>query len=56
MTAYCNNPFVWTAKTNRYIDPETTSYADDGDLGSQFGELYSNPACRTYGFNINITF
>ena len=56
MTAYCNNPFVWTAKTNRYIDPETTSYASDGDLGSQFGELYSNPACRTYGFNINITF
>ncbi len=56
MTAFCNNPFIWTAKTNRYIDPETTSYADDGDLGSQFGELYSNPACRTYGFNINITF
>ena len=56
MTAFCNNAFVWTAKTNRYIDPETTSYASSGDLGSQFGELYSNPACRTYGFNINITF
>lgn len=56
MTAFCNNPYVWTAKTNRYIDPETTSYADDGDLGAQFGELYSNPACRTFGFNINITF
>ena len=56
MTAFCNNPFVWTAKTNRYIDPETTSYADDGDLGAQFGELYSNPACRTFGFNINLTF
>ena len=56
LTAFCNDPFIWTARDNRYIDPETTSYADDGDLGSQFGELYSNPACRTYGFNINITF
>ena len=56
LTAFCNNPFVWTAKTNRYIDPETTSYTSSGDLGSQFGELYSNPACRTYGFNINVTF
>ena len=56
LTAFCNNPFVWTAKTNRYIDPETTTEAADGDLGSQFGELYANPACRTFGFNINFTF
>ena len=56
LTAFCNDPFIWTARDNRYIDPETTSYADDGDLGSQFGELYSNPACRIYGFNINVTF
>lgn len=56
LSAFCNNPFVWTAKDNRYIDPESTSYASDGDLGAQFGELYSNPACRTYGFNLNVTF
>lgn len=56
LSAFCNNPFVWTAKDNYYIDPENTSFASDGDLGAQFGELYSNPTCRTYGFNINITF
>lgn len=56
VSAYCNNVFTWTAKSNLYIDPETTSYADKGDLGAQFGELYSNPASRTFGFNLSVKF
>ena len=56
ITAYVNNVFTWTAKSNLYIDPETTSYASSGDLAAQFGELYSNPTSRTYGLNLNIKF
>ena len=54
VSAFCNNAFVWTASDNYYIDPETSSYGND--LEGQFGELYSNPGCRTYGFNVNVKF
>ncbi len=54
MSVFCNNPFVWTASGNNYIDPETSSYGND--LSGQFGELYSNPGCRTYGFNLSVKF
>ena len=56
VSVFCNNVFTWTAKDNYYIDPEASSYSSYGDLAAQFGELYSNPACRTYGFNIGIKF
>jgi len=56
VTAFCNNAYTWTAKSNTYIDPETTSYAGSGDLASQFGELYSNPSNRIYGFNVSVKF
>ncbi len=58
LTAFCNNVFTWTASDNRYIDPENTtvSQASYGDLATQFGELYSNPSCRVFGCNLNITF
>ncbi len=56
ISVFCNNAYTWTAKSNVYIDPETTSYAGDGDLASQFGELYSNPSSRIYGFNVSIKF
>lgn len=56
ITAYVNNVCTWTAKDNYYIDPESTSYAGDGDLAAQFGELYSNPTSRQYGINVNIKF
>ena len=56
ITAYVNNVATFTAKDNYYIDPETTSYATDGDLAAQFGELYSNPTSRQYGLNLNIKF
>ena len=56
LTAYVNNVYTFTAKSNLYIDPETTSFAANGDLAAQFGELYSNPTSRTYGLNVNIKF
>ena len=54
LSLFCNNVFTWTAKGNRYIDPETSS--DGNDLYGMFGETYSNPACRTFGFNVGIKF
>jgi TonB-linked SusC/RagA family outer membrane protein len=54
VSAFVNNAFVWTAKDNLYIDPESSTTGTD--LGGTFGELYVNPACRIYGFNINITY
>ncbi|MCF0203089.1 MAG: SusC/RagA family TonB-linked outer membrane protein [Bacteroidaceae bacterium] len=51
---FCNNVFTWTAKDNRYIDPEASSYGND--LAGLFGELYTNPGCRTFGFNLNVKF
>lgn len=56
LTAFCNNVYTWTAASNTFIDPETTSYASNGDLASQFGELYSNPSNRIYGLNVSIKF
>ena len=54
LSVFANNLFTWTHKTNRYIDPETSSYGND--LEGMFGELYSNPACRNFGFNVGVKF
>lgn len=58
LSVFVNNAFIWTAKANRFLDPENTTVSQSsyGDLATQFGELYSNPSCRTYGFNINVKF
>ncbi|MCQ2075324.1 MAG: SusC/RagA family TonB-linked outer membrane protein [Bacteroidaceae bacterium] len=56
ISVFCNNVFTWTPSDNYYIDPETSSYSSSGDLAAQFGELYSNPACRVWGFSANIKF
>ena len=58
LTVFCNNVFTWTASGNRYIDPETTTVSQSsyGDLATQFGELYANPSCRTFGANLSVTF
>ena len=57
LTVYGNNLFMWTAKGNRYIDPETSTISSGqyGDMATQFGELYANPSNRTIGFNLKIT-
>lgn len=54
VSAFVNNAFVWTAKDNYYIDPESTNEGTDVD--GLFGETYVNPSCRIYGFNLNIKF
>ncbi len=54
LSVFANNLFTWTHKSNRYIDPETSSFGND--LEGLFGELYSNPACRNFGFNVGIKF
>ena len=58
VTLFCNNVYAWTAKSNRYIDPENSSINQSsyGDLAAQFGEYYSNPSCRTWGLNLNVKF
>ena len=54
LSVFANNLITWTHKSNRFIDPEVSSYGND--LEGMFGELYSNPACRTIGFNVGIKF
>ena len=54
LSIFCNNVFTWTAKDNTFIDPEGSTVGND--LEGMFGELYVNPACRTYGFNVGIKF
>ena len=49
-----NNLFVWTPKSNTFIDPETTSFGND--LEGNFGEYSTNPSSRKYGFNVNVKF
>ena len=54
LSLFCNNVFTWTHKSNTFIDPEGSTRGND--LEGQFGELYVNPACRTFGFNVGIKF
>jgi TonB-linked SusC/RagA family outer membrane protein len=54
VSLFCNNVFTWTAKDNKYIDPEGSTVGSD--LSGMFGELYVNPACRTFGFNVGLKF
>lgn len=58
VSLFCNNVFTWTPKSNHYIDPETTTVDQEsfGDLATQFGELYTNPACRIFGLNLSAKF
>jgi len=58
LTVFCNNVFTWTASDNYFVDPESTtvSQASYGDLATQFGELYANPSCRTFGCNLSVKF
>ncbi|MHB9020008.1 MAG: SusC/RagA family TonB-linked outer membrane protein [Minisyncoccota bacterium] len=54
ISAFVNNAFVWTAKDNYYIDPESSTTGTD--LEGNFGELYVNPSNRIFGFNLSITY
>lgn len=54
LSVFCNNVFTWTHKSNTFIDPEGSTTGND--LQGQFGELYVNPGCRTFGFNVGVKF
>ena len=54
LSLFCNNVFTWTHKSNTFIDPEGSTRGND--LEGQFGELYVNPSCRTFGFNVGVKF
>ena len=54
LSLFCNNVFTWTHKSNTFIDPEGSTRGND--LEGQFGELYVNPSCRSFGFNVGIKF
>ena len=54
VSAYVNNAFTWTARDNYYVDPELTN--EGTDRAGLFGETYVNPACRIWGFNLNVKF
>lgn len=48
------NLFVWTPKSNQYIDPEASTFGTD--LGGQFGEFSANPSTRSIGASIKASF
>lgn len=54
VSAFVNNAFTWTAASNYYVDPEATT--EGTDLYGTFGEMYNNPSCRIFGFNVNVIF
>ncbi|MBO4723413.1 MAG: SusC/RagA family TonB-linked outer membrane protein, partial [Muribaculaceae bacterium] len=54
ITLFGNNLFTWTARDNYDVDPESTTTGTD--LAGGFGELYSNPSCRTFGVNLSIKY
>ncbi|MFY0600210.1 MAG: SusC/RagA family TonB-linked outer membrane protein [Cyclobacteriaceae bacterium] len=49
------NLFLWTPSSNRYADPESTTFNDGQGLSGSFGEYGATPSTRNYGFNIDIT-
>lgn len=54
VSLFGNNLFLWTPKSNTFIDPETTSFGND--LEGNFGEYSTNPSSRKFGFNVNVKF
>lgn len=48
------NLFIWTPRSNQYIDPETSTFGTD--LAGQFGEFSANPSTRSMGFSIKANF
>ncbi len=54
LSAFGNNLFLWTPKSNTFIDPETTSFGND--LEGNYGEYSANPSSRKFGFNVQVKF
>ena len=54
LSAFGNNLFLWTPKSNTFIDPETTTFGND--LEGNYGEFSANPSSRKFGFNVQVKF
>ncbi|MFI1771769.1 SusC/RagA family TonB-linked outer membrane protein [Thalassobellus citreus] len=53
-SVYGKNLMLWTPNENPYVDPELSTFGSD--LASEFGEFSANPAQRTYGMSLKMTF
>ncbi len=54
LSVFGNNLFIWTPKSNTFVDPELTSFGND--LEANFGEYSANPSSRRFGFNVSVKF
>ena len=54
LSAFGNNLFLWTPKSNTFIDPEVTTFGND--LEGNYGEYSANPSSRKFGFNVQVKF
>jgi len=54
VSVYGKNLFLWTPSDNTYVDPETSTYGNG--IESEFGEFATNPAQRSYGVNLKLSF
>jgi hypothetical protein len=50
---YGNNLFLWTPKSNTYVDPEVNSSGAGNEQGLDFA---ANPSVRNYGINLKVSF
>lgn len=50
---YGNNLFIWTAKENKYVDPEINSAGAGNSQGFDFS---AQPSVRNYGVNLKVSF
>jgi len=50
---YGNNLFLWTPKSNAYVDPEVNSSGAGNEQGLDFA---ANPSVRNYGINLKVSF
>jgi TonB-linked SusC/RagA family outer membrane protein len=48
-----NNLFLWTPKSNAYVDPEVNSSGAGNEQGLDFA---ANPSVRNYGINLKVSF
>lgn len=54
LSVFGNNLFLWTPKSNTFIDPETSTFGND--LEGNYGEFSANPSSRKFGFNVQVKF
>jgi len=48
------NLFLWTPKSNNFVDPEATNYGND--ISSNFGEFAAGPTFKSYGGSVRLRF